>query len=285
MMPTIAPGGTLKLRSSISRRSPNFFDTFLNSITFVAEAFARRDEDLVRLVALLVVDRLQAPRCAPGALPFCGRPWRSAAPTRVPSGSPSAAPFRRLFLLQAFVLLHQPFGVVALPRDTAAAVEFEDPLRRVVEEVAVVGDRDHGAGVAGQELLQPFHRLGVEVVGRFVQQQHVRLLQQQAAQRDAALLAARQLADHRVPRRQAQRVGGDFQLVLRVCASPAARMASSRSCSLASARRSPRLPRRRRRTPASSAACALSTSPTPSSTAWRTVFPGRSAVPAAGSRP
>ena len=34
MMPTMAPGGTWKLRSSISRRSPNFFDTFLNSITF-----------------------------------------------------------------------------------------------------------------------------------------------------------------------------------------------------------------------------------------------------------
>jgi len=51
------------------------------------------------------------------------------------------------------------------------------------------------------------------VVGRFVEQQHVRLLQQQAAQRDAALLAAGQLADHRVPRRQPQRIGGHVQLL------------------------------------------------------------------------
>ena len=56
-----------------------------------------------------------------------------------------------------------------------AAVEFEYPLGGVVEEVAVVGDGDDGAGEAHEELLQPFHRLGVEVVGRLVEQQHVGL--------------------------------------------------------------------------------------------------------------
>jgi hypothetical protein len=33
MMPTMAPAGTLKLRSSISTRSPKLLVTFLNSIT------------------------------------------------------------------------------------------------------------------------------------------------------------------------------------------------------------------------------------------------------------
>jgi hypothetical protein len=42
------------------------------------------------------------------------------------------------------------------------------------------------------------------------------LRQQQLAQRHAALLAAGQRADLRVPGRQAQRVGGDLQLVLGV---------------------------------------------------------------------
>ncbi|MCI1710681.1 MAG: hypothetical protein LKM39_10580 [Chiayiivirga sp.] len=60
-----------------------------------------------------------------------------------------------------------------------AAVEFEDPLGGVVEEVAVVGDGHHGAGEALQELLQPVHRFGVQVVGRLVEQQHVGLGQQQ----------------------------------------------------------------------------------------------------------
>src|SRR3546814_2984908 len=49
-------------------------------------------------------------------------------------------------------------SVVALPRDAAAAVEFQDPFGGVVEEVAVMGDRHHGAGVAGEELFQPFDR-------------------------------------------------------------------------------------------------------------------------------
>ena len=81
-----------------------------------------------------------------------------------------------------------------------------------------MGDRHHGAGEALQELLEPLDGLGVQVVGRLVEQQHVGLAQQQAAQRDAALLAAREHADLRVPRRQAQRVGGQLELQVGVLA-------------------------------------------------------------------
>jgi hypothetical protein len=75
-----------------------------------------------------------------------------------------------------------------------------------------VGDRHDGAGEAHQELLQPLDAFGVQVVGGLVEQQHVGLRQQQAAERHAALLAAREVVDLRVPRRQAQRVGGDLEL-------------------------------------------------------------------------
>ena len=98
------------------------------------------------------------------------------------------------------------------------AVELQDPLGGVVQEVAVVGHRHHGAGELLQELLEPVDALGIEVVGRLVQQQHVGLGQQQPAQRNAALLAAGQRTDLRVPGRQAQRVGGDLELVLDVVA-------------------------------------------------------------------
>ena len=118
------------------------------------------------------------------------------------------------FLDQARVLLLQPRGIVALPRNAAAAIELEDPLGRVVEEVAIVRDRDDRARKALQEMLEPFDRFGVEMVGRLVEQQHVRLGQQQAAERDAALLAARKRRDLRFPRRQAQRIGGDFERAL-----------------------------------------------------------------------
>jgi len=71
---------------------------------------------------------------------------------------------------------------------------------------------DDGTGKFLQELLEPVDALGVEVIGRFVQQQHVGLRQQEPAQRDTALLAARECGDLRVPGRQAQRGRGDFHL-------------------------------------------------------------------------
>ena len=122
------------------------------------------------------------------------------------------------FLLEARVFLLEPRAVVAFPRYALAAVEFEDPLRRVVEKVAVVRHRHHGARKFLQELLEPVDALGIEMVGRLVEQQHVGLGEQQPAQRDAALFAARQRTDLRIPRRQAQRVGRDLELVLGIAA-------------------------------------------------------------------
>ena len=89
-------------------------------------------------------------------------------------------------------LLLEPARVVAGERDPPAAVQLQDPLRDVVEEVAVVGDRDDGARVLLEEALQPLDRLGVEVVGRLVEQEQVGVLEQQPAERHAALLAAGQ---------------------------------------------------------------------------------------------
>ncbi len=110
----------------------------------------------------------------------------------------------------------QPVGVVALVGNAAAPVQFQDPAGGVVEEIAVVGDGHHGAGEVVQEALQPGHALGVEVVGGLVQQDHVGVGQQQAAQGDPAALTAGQGGHVRVPGRQAQGVGGHFQLVVEI---------------------------------------------------------------------
>src|SRR5690606_8517399 len=100
-----------------------------------AQALARRDEDLVGLVALLVVDRLQLldagqARLALGAaaLGVLPRPLQFLLDGLLPRL------FLVVFLLEAFFLLLQPLGVVALPRNAAAAVQFQDPLGGVVEE-------------------------------------------------------------------------------------------------------------------------------------------------------
>ena len=110
------------------------------------------------------------------------------------------------FLLEALLLLHQPGRVIALVGNALAAVEFEDPAGDVVEEVAVVGHDQDRAGIVAQMAFQPRHRLGVEMVGRFVQQQELRLVEQQLAQRDAAALAARKLCHVGIVGRAAQRV-------------------------------------------------------------------------------
>ncbi len=192
---------------------------------FVAQALGHRDEDLLRLVALLVFEVGQfleagQPRLALGLAGL----GVLAHPLQFLLHRLGVRVLGLLLLLQARFLLLQPGAVVALPRNARAAVQFEDPFGGVVEEVAVVGDGHHGAGEALQELLEPLDAFGVQVVGRLVEQQHVGLGQQQAAQRHAALLAAGQHADDRVPGRQAQRVGGDLELLVGVSAPAAAMM-------------------------------------------------------------
>ena len=71
-----------------------------------------------------------------------------------------------------------------------------------------MGDQDHAAREGLQVVLQPGHRLRVQMVGGFVQQQHVGLGQQQPRQRHPALLAPRQLVHGPVGRRAAQRLHG-----------------------------------------------------------------------------
>ena len=59
-----------------------------------------------------------------------------------------------------------------------------------VEEEAIVRDEDDGVRVGVQVLLEPVARLEIEVVRRLVEQQQVRLAEQQLGERDAHLPAA-----------------------------------------------------------------------------------------------
>ena len=69
-----------------------------------------------------------------------------------------------------------------------------------------MGDDQDRAGIFAQMAFEPVHRLGVEMVGRLVEQQQLRLLQQQLAQRDPAPLAAREMGDLGVVGRADQRL-------------------------------------------------------------------------------
>ncbi len=119
-----------------------------------------------------------------------------------------------LFLSQTLALLFQPRRVVAFEWIAASTLDLENPVGHVVEEVTVMGDDHDGAFVVTQGLFEPCHALGVEMVGRFVEQKQIRLFQQQTAQRDATALTSGELVDGAVSRRAAQRVERDFQLAV-----------------------------------------------------------------------
>ena len=79
-----------------------------------------------------------------------------------------------------------------------------------------MGHRHDGAGKFRQEAFEPGDRFDVEMVGRLVEQQHVRPGEQQPGERDAPPLAAGQGGDAVVRRRAAQRVHRDLDAPVEV---------------------------------------------------------------------
>ncbi len=104
------------------------------------------------------------------------------------------------FSRQRRFLVHQEAGVVAVPVDQAAAIQFKDARGQVLQERTVVRDEQHGA----LEILEGFFKPGdgadVQVVGWFVEQQQIRLGHQGLGQQHAATPAAGQLGEGLVGR-------------------------------------------------------------------------------------
>ena len=118
--------------------------------------------------------------------------------------------------LEAGGLGLQVGGVVALVGVALAAVDLEDPLGDVVEEVPIVGDGHNGAGVLLEVLLEPLDALGIEVVRGLVEQEEIGLLQKQLAQGHAALLTTGEHGDVGVAGRASQGVHGLVELGIEV---------------------------------------------------------------------
>ena len=91
---------------------------------------------------------------------------------------------------QALGFLFKPRGIVAFIWHALATINLEDPAGDVIEEIAVVSHNEDCAGIVNQVFLQPANGFGVQVVGGFIKQQHIGLLEQQPAKSDAARFAA-----------------------------------------------------------------------------------------------
>ena len=122
---------------------------------------------------------------------------------RGPLRTHSSSCFRNFCRLRSLLLL----GRLALPPwragnrcscpvgDEAAARQLDDARGDAIEEIAVVRDEEARAGVAREEVLEPLDALGVEMVGRLVEDEEIRPREQRAAERDAPLFAAAERAD------------------------------------------------------------------------------------------
>ena len=92
-------------------------------------------------------------------------------------------------------LLPQERRVVARPRGQAAAIDLDDARRQPLQECPIVGHEHDRAGVLREKFLEPVDGVEVEMVGRLVEQQQIRLRDQRARQQHAAPPAARQRVD------------------------------------------------------------------------------------------
>src|SRR5438874_8386728 len=80
--------------------------------------------------------------------------------------------------------------VVAVVAGELAARQLDDPRRHPIEKIAIVCDEQTGAGVTREKVLQPFDRAGIEMVGRFVENQKIRTREKRSAKRDTAFFSA-----------------------------------------------------------------------------------------------
>ena len=98
-------------------------------------------------------------------------------------------------MVEALLLFLEVEAVVAAVELGLACGYFNDALHDLIEEIAVMRDRQDRSLEVTDVVLQPLHAAQVQMVRRLVEQQDVRLLEQQARQVHARLFAAGQAVE------------------------------------------------------------------------------------------
>ena len=108
--------------------------------------------------------------------------------------------FALLVLIRRFKLhfrritLNQILFVIAPVTDQTALADFKNAADNLVQELPVMGDKQDRARVTLQIILEPQERLQIEMVGRFIQHQQIRLLHEEPRQMGAHYPATAHLA-------------------------------------------------------------------------------------------
>ena len=99
----------------------------------------------------------------------------------------------RLQLRAPLVFLAEIFGVVALVDVQPLVPDLHGAVDGHIEKIAVVGDQNVTEGIVLQVVFEPVAGLQIEVIGRLIEQQQVRLGKQQFGQSDSHLPTSTEL--------------------------------------------------------------------------------------------
>ena len=144
-------------------------------------------------VSIELIDQLAARAPVTDARRSAARSLSTGGAGLLPAPKPSSAP-----VVRSRYSSTPPGRCTSRPSPNIAVDDVGDPL----DQVAVVAGDDHRARPGVEQVLQRGERVGVEVVGRLVEQQHVRLAGEQPQHLQPAALAAGEVA------RPASRPGG-----------------------------------------------------------------------------
>ena len=97
--------------------------------------------------------------------------------------------------LDALGTLLQVVVVVALVAVDGLLIHLQNLVADIVEEVAVVGDHEQRDIAAFEIVLEPLNHVDVQVVGGLIEDEHLRLADEQLGQSHALDLTTRQLGD------------------------------------------------------------------------------------------
>ena len=79
-------------------------------------------------------------------------------------------------------------------RKTFALVHLHHPRRQTIEKITVVRHKNDRPSIRSKKFFKPTNRLRIQMVGRLVQQQQVRLRHNSPSQRHPTLLPTRKRA-------------------------------------------------------------------------------------------
>ena len=123
---------------------------------------------------------------------------------------------RLVFGIFALLFRGKKVGIRTFAGEKFAVVKLNDAGCDAVEKVAVVSDEQARPAVTGKELFDSGNRLHIEVVGRLVEQQQIRLADDGSSQHDTAEFASGKLRAETVQVGDMKFCKRDFQFLLRM---------------------------------------------------------------------